>query len=176
MLLSTKVIKSTHCLKMTHLFLVLFLFLCIKCNVSKQDQCVTYHDPVIINTNIDDEYQIVYNENTQLIFIGYKNIINIYDLNGNKIRIFNVDQPIVSFGVTNNGLLLMTTQPNNTIYIYNTVNGTLIKTIDVCGYNQNNYILVNRITGEFYVVYDIGWIWDLYSFDRNQKLIAFVHF
>lgn len=53
---------------MSRLLFVLSLVTCIMCTISKQNPCVTYRNPIIINTEIDDKYShtptVEFNHNT----------------------------------------------------------------------------------------------------------------
>lgn len=154
---------------MYHLFFLNFLICAFA--------CINYSYPIIINTGLNNSYLITYDSDTQLIFIGYNKTITVYNLVGEKVQEFNVKNQISSFGVTNDYLLLMTTQPENNIYAYDVVSGTFINAIIISGKNKQSQIFVNRTTGEFYAVFNYGFIgfWNVYSFDKNHQMIANIY-
>jgi|SRR5579872_3842736 len=132
-----------------------------------------YTGPIVINNGIrSDSYPVIYDQLNEVIITGYKTTITMYSINGDTRGEFQVPSEIVSIDWMPRQSVLVSTWPNNTIYEFGH-NGKLINTIEVCGYNSGtSKIMSNKKTGEFYVIYDLGWIYDVYSFDVNHQIIT----
>lgn len=129
--------------------------------------------PTVINNGIkNSSYPIAYDRQNNIIITGFNNLITLYSIDGNKIRDFQVVSKIVALDLVHGNKIVMTTQPDNSIYEYD-YDGTLIRGTDTGGYNSGrNQIFVNKNTSDFYLVYDLGWIFIVYSFDSDYKIIS----
>ena len=129
--------------------------------------------PTVINNGIrNSSYPIAYDQQNNIIVTGFNNLITLYSIDGNKIREFEVVSVIVSLDLKFNNKIVMTTKPGNSIYEYD-YEGTLTHSTVMGGYNRGwSQILVNQNTGSFYVVYDSGWTFIVYSFNPDYTLIT----
>jgi hypothetical protein len=132
--------------------------------------CFNYSAPIIINTNIqENSFLYEYDQISHMILIGYQNKIMMYDLVGEIIGLFETESTIDSLASTKNYIITILGH-NNSIYIYNK-NGTLNEKINICGYHYQSKIKVDPLSQNYYVVFDLGWIYHTHYFSYDNKLL-----
>jgi len=84
-------------------------------------------------------------------------------------RFFSAESTIDSLASTKNYIITILGH-NNSIYIYNK-NGTFHEKINICGYHYQSKIKVDPLSQNYYVVFDLGWIYHIHYFSCDNKLL-----
>jgi hypothetical protein len=148
--------------------LILFSILCNSVNGWN------YRKELTIDTQIYDDVIFKYNDESEVFILGHLNIITIYDFFGQKKWNFKVSSTISDIGlihdnsVTYSSLMIMFNN-DSSIYIYS-YTGDILKIINVCGINKNNYIVTNYWNNSYYVIYDLGWTYHINYYQNDRFL------
>lgn len=130
-----------------------------------------YSTPIIIDTGIyNQSFIVLYDSNLKLIFVAFNNTVITYDLDGQLVKRVTLNVTINKMVVTFKPSLLITTKLINDLYEYD-LNGRYLSTISICGYNYKNRLFLNQKNNNYYLLHDLGWIYNLYSFSAQNKLI-----
>ena len=130
-------------------------------------QGFNYSQPIVINLDIK-EFPLIYDQNLQLLFVGHDQKVCVYNLDGKLINSVILNVTLYQMAITQKPSLLITTKVNNDLHEFDFA-GRYLRTISICGYNYRN-LLYNAKYG-YYLIHDLGWIDNLYSFSEQNHLI-----
>lgn len=126
----------------------------------------------MIETGIDNRsFPFLYDKDLKLVFVAYERNLSMYDLDGQLIKSFLLDVIVSQLAVTKKPSLLITTVNLNDLHEYD-LWGQLSQKVKISGYHQSDYLLFDKHNSQYYLIYDLGWIYNMYSFDHNNKIIA----
>lgn len=130
-----------------------------------------YSTPIVIDTGFyDQSFKFLYNSDLQLIFTANQNYVSMYDLNGNLVRTITLDFDISDMMIIKKPAILISVHPHNNLHEYD-LNGRYLNFIPICGYNYRSFLIPSDKSNNYYLISDLAWIYNLYSFNKDNNAI-----
>lgn len=133
--------------------------------------CFNYGKPITIDTGLSDRsYIFIYESDLEMIFTAADRSITVYDLYGRVINFVTLNVTIEKMVITRIPSFLISTPVHNALYEYSFY-GQFLRAVSVCGYHYKSKLIIDGWTSDYYLVHDLGWIYDVLSFSSDSVLL-----
>jgi hypothetical protein len=133
--------------------------------------CFHYGKPITIDTElVNRSYIFIYESDLEMIFTATDQTITVYDLYGRVINFVTLNMSIESMIITRIPSFLVSGPIYNDLYEYSFY-GQFLRKISICGYHHKSKLIFDGWTSDYYVIHNLGWIYDVLSFTSDSALL-----